>query len=250
MLGNKHACCNFADMTQLLDRFVERDGGDSLINVFYDNWITTRDFDLLKAFRINVIRLPFWYRHLEPHPQTDPWSLRSNAFKYMDWAVEQAAARGMWTILDLHGAVGGQNGFDNSGTVGKTELWTNPEFRERTCWLWRQVAMHYNGNKAVGGYALLNEPYAAPTVQEFLDLILMLYRCVRDHDVDHVVILPGHLDGIAVYEQPHENFDMVNVAFDVHLYPGFYGWDSKTQPGSPAQVCCSLGERVFFQLEH
>ena len=53
--------------------------------------------------------------------------LKSNAFDRLDWFVQNCSQRGMYVILDMHGAFGSQNGMDHSGEVndGK-QLYYNP----------------------------------------------------------------------------------------------------------------------------
>ena len=79
---------------------------ERLMKVFRSNFITTRDFDMMKAMGMNVVRIPFLYSLIED--EYNPYSLRSDAWQYLDWAINEAEKRGMYTILDLHGAVGGQ----------------------------------------------------------------------------------------------------------------------------------------------
>ena len=49
------------------------------------------------------------------------------------------------------------------------------------------------------------------------------YKAVRAVDRDHVIILPGHSAGIDAYGVPGDQ-GMTNVAFEMHFYPGIFGW--------------------------
>ena len=48
----------------------------------------------------------------------DPYA---TAFERFDWFVEEAKERGIYVILDFHGAPGSQNGSDHSGVDGQDE---------------------------------------------------------------------------------------------------------------------------------
>lgn len=67
---------------------------------------------------MSVIRVPFTYMNLYRYDSSkNDWALRDNAFRKLDWFVEQCSQRGIYVILDLHGAFGSQNGQDHSGEV-------------------------------------------------------------------------------------------------------------------------------------
>ena len=73
----------------------------------------------LSAAGLNHVRIPigFWAYDVsggEPYIQGQA--------AYLDQAIGWARDNGLMVILDLHGAPGSQNGFDNSGRRG-SEQW-------------------------------------------------------------------------------------------------------------------------------
>ncbi len=203
-----------------LDRRFGYQERQRLMRLFRDNWITTRDWDLMQRHGLNVVRLPFLYSVIEDekHPRT----LRADAWHYLDEAIRQAEARGMYVILDLHGAVGSQGWEHHSGCAGKNQYWSTPEYQARTEWLWQQVAARYKDNGTVAGYSVLNEPWGT-TPERMAAVVGKLYTAIRAVDPNHVVILPGHSTGIDAYGKPADK-GMRNVAFELHPYPGHFGW--------------------------
>ncbi|AKJ27336.1 RICIN domain-containing protein [Caldimonas brevitalea] len=197
---------------------------ERLMQVFRDHWMTGRDWDLIKEHGFNVVRVPFWFNLIEDERR--PYTLRPDAWKYLDRAVDEAEKRGMYTILDLHGAVGSQGWEHHSGCAGRNQYWGNAEYRNRTRWLWQQIAQRYRDRGAVAGYGLLNEPWGT-TPENLANVVTDLYRAVREIDANHVVILPGHSAGIDAYGTPASR-GMRNVAFEMHFYPGFFGWGQPT----------------------
>ncbi|MES2151817.1 MAG: cellulase family glycosylhydrolase [Pseudomonadota bacterium] len=193
---------------------------DRLMTLYRDNWIGARDWDMMASFGLNVVRLPFIYSVVED--ENNPRHLRADAWRYFDDAIAQAEKRGMYVILDLHGAVGSQGWEQHSGCAGKNLYWNTPEYLERTTWLWQQIAARYKDRPAVAGYSLLNEPWGT-SASNLAAVMGKLYAAVRALDPVHVIILPGHSSGIGAYGVPAAQ-GMKNVAFEMHFYPGLFGW--------------------------
>lgn len=203
---------------------------ERLMKVFRDSFITTRDFDMMKAMGMNVIRIPFLYSLVED--EYNPYNLRSDAWQYLDWAVNQAEQRGMYVILDLHGAVGGQaaSSEQHDGCVGAAQMWTNSNYWDRTKWLWDMIAQHYRGRTAIAAYDLLNEPWGTDA-NTLASRSYELYNVVRAKDPDHVILLPGHNSGIDAYGNPNSR-GLNNSAFWMHFYPGLWGWNDTASYGA------------------
>lgn len=195
---------------------------ERLLDLFRDNWIAERDWDIMADFGLNAIRLPFVWNVIED--ENNPMTLRPDAWQYIDATIAAAEARGMYVILDLHGAVGAQGVNDHSGCAGKNEYWSTPEYQTRTTWLWEQIAERYKDNGTVAGYGLLNEPWGTDA-NNLADVMLDLYDAVRTVDENKIIILPGHHQGIDSYGHP-DDFGGTNVAFEMHFYPGIFGWSS------------------------
>jgi endoglucanase len=194
---------------------------ERLMKLFRDNWITARDWDQIAAYGMNVVRLPFIHTVLED--EKNPGHLRADAWDYLDGAIDQAERRGIYVILDLHGAAGSQGTEHHSGCAGKNQYFSTPAYQQRTTWLWQQIAARYKDRGAVAGYSVLNEPWGT-SGENMARVVKELYRAIRAVDPNHVIILPGHdKDGIDVYGKPSGQ-GMSNVAFEAHPYPGMFGW--------------------------
>lgn len=207
----------------LAERFGEAEK-DRLMEVYRENWITPRDFKIIKSFGFNVIRLPFNYRILQDDDK--PFELRPDAFKWLDRAIEMAEAEGVYVILDMHGVPGGQSVDHPTGRVEQNKLWGDPIYGKRTAWLWKQIAERYRDRASVAGYDLINEPYhdftgdIRPRLREIFEEV---YAAVREVDDKHIVFAPAPLwGGHGFYGNPHEN-GWTNVAFTEHHYPGLFG---------------------------
>ena len=195
---------------------------DRLFKLHRDNWMTEKDWDVMESAGFNVVRIPFPYDLIED--DDNPKTLKSDAWHYLDWAIAEAKERRMYVILDLHGAAGRQGWEHHSGCAGKNELWGSATYRDRTIWLWEQIAQKYKDEDAIAGYGLLNEPWGTDP-KTMSDFGVELYQAVRQYDNEHIVILPGHSEGggFSDYGDPLD-LGMQNVAFEMHYYPGIFGW--------------------------
>ncbi|MDX2064448.1 MAG: cellulase family glycosylhydrolase [Fimbriimonadaceae bacterium] len=207
----------------LTDRFGEA-AKDALMERYRTAWMQPRDWQILQSARFNLVRLPINYRLLEDDRR--PYQLRPNAWKWIDRAVTEAARHGMYTILDLHGIQGGQSVYDHTGRSGQNKVWTEPENRKRTAWLWSQIARRYRRNPNVVAYDLFNEPYGGTKDQQ-VALFRELYPAVRKVDADKLIFAHGNYDDFTHYGSPKAN-GWRNVGYQMHYYPGLFGNGSPT----------------------
>lgn len=226
---------NASDQKTMMNTLKNRFGTtvrDELIAVYEDNYWTEQDFDNCAAMGMSVIRLPFTYMNL----CDDNGNLKSNAWNRLDWFVNNCSQRGIYVILDLHGAFGSQNGMDHSGEIndGKQLYW-NQTNRSKTLWLWEKIAEHYNGNPAIAAYDILNEPgvKAAATTSVQWDFYNEIYNTIRSKDSDHIIIMESCWDA---NDLPHPStYGWSNVAYEYHYYP----WDHVTSASGQASYTAS-----------
>lgn len=185
---------------------------ESLINGYQDAWLTTADLDNIKNMGMNFVRVPILYLGLMDkfgNWKADPWSR-------LDWLVSNAAARGIYVLLDLHGTFGAQNTFDNSGEANSNpQLWANVTYQDRTVALWQGIAAHFKGNPAVAGYDLLNEPDKVGKDQ-LNNFYNRLYTAIRAIDPDHIIYVEAAWDWNQLY--PPTQFGWTNVVYELHYY--------------------------------
>lgn len=219
------------DMT-LYSRF-GKEKAEALIAAYQDSWITEEDFKTVKELGLNVVRVPFTYMNVYHHLSDegellhpDEFTLREDPFERLDFALEMCKKYGLYLILDMHGAVGSQNGSDHSGDTSRTNLYAATElgeaYREKTAELWALVAEHFAGESNVAGYDLLNEPTRASGATQW-DYYDVLYDAVRAKDPDHMIFIE------ATWEPNNlpspEDYGWENVVYEYH----HYNWDYNNQ---------------------
>ena len=219
------------DMT-LYSRF-GKERAEELISAYQDSWITEEDFKTVKELGLNVVRVPFTYMNVYYHLSDegellhpDEFTLREDPFERLDFALEMCKKYGLYLILDMHGAVGSQNGSDHSGDTSRTNLYADTAlgeaYREKTAELWALVAEHFAGESNVAGYDLLNEPTRASGATQW-DYYDVLYKAVREADPDHMIFIE------ATWEPNNlpspEDYGWENVVYEYH----HYNWDYNDQ---------------------
>jgi len=126
---------------------------------YLDNYITQEDIKYLKSTGMNSIRLPFHYKLFttEDYLGTND---DTRGFKYIDSVVKWCRQEGLYVLLDMHCAPGGQTGDNIDDSHGYPFLYQSESLQLQTEQLWKKIALHYNNEPTVIGYDLLNEPIA------------------------------------------------------------------------------------------
>lgn len=118
-------------------------------------WITEADFWEIASFGLNHVRIPVGYWAVNPN-SADPYV--QGQLPFLDNAIRWARNAGIRIMLDLHGAPGSQNGFDNSGRFGPI-AWQSGNNVQDTVAAIRILANRYKGDTdVVTAIELLNEP--------------------------------------------------------------------------------------------
>ncbi|PIL31368.1 hypothetical protein GSI_06067 [Ganoderma sinense ZZ0214-1] len=138
-------------------QFQDRSTAQSALQQHWDTWITEQDFIDIAAAGLNHVRVPIGYWAFDVG-SGEPYI--SGQLPYLQKAVGWARNHGLKVIVDLHGAPGSQNGFDNSGHRVSTPQWhSNQTNIQRTDAIIKTIAsMFINEQDVVSVIAPLNEP--------------------------------------------------------------------------------------------
>lgn len=138
-------------------------------------------------------------------------------FQVLEQVIDWCEKYGIYAILDMHAAPGGQTGgiFDNSYD-NMPRLWFDQESWDRTLILWEEIAKRFGDRWIVGGYDLLNEPISVPVDREAVPKLAQFYdeaiAVIRKHDQKHMFFLEPA--GFARY----------TITFDHDYDPGYHNW--------------------------
>jgi endoglucanase len=230
---------SLVDMYSVIQTLDQRFGvatEQSLINTYQQSWITTGDLDNIKAGGYNVLRVPVWWGNFYPLANVSNSGWRADAFTNLDWLVSNAAARGLYVIIDMHGVVGGQSLSDDTGRANLNTYWTDGNNQGNTSWMWWQIANHYKGNATVAGYDLINEPIGAPGSADVWTAYNNIYASIRSIDPDHMIFMEGTY-GSWNWSMlpPPSQYGWTNVVYEMHEYQ-YNAPDATVRQGATNQV--------------
>jgi glucan 1,3-beta-glucosidase len=139
----------------------EKLGTDRALGILrphWDTWCTFADFKKIVDAGFNSVRIPIGYW---AYQLADGETYTQGAAVYIDAAVDWARVLGLKIWIDLHGAPGSQNGFDNSGHKRQSPGWTQGDTVQQTLNVLKTITSKYAQPKyqdVVVAIELLNEP--------------------------------------------------------------------------------------------
>jgi glucan 1,3-beta-glucosidase len=140
---------------------------ESRLQSHWSSWITASDLAAIKNAGLNHVRIPIGYWAVSPLAG-DPYV--QGAYDYLGKALDWAHSNGLMVMIDLHGAPGSQNGFDNSGRKGAID-WTQGDTVTQTKTALNKIRNDHAAHPAVAAIELLNEPMGSSldmdTVRQF-----------------------------------------------------------------------------------
>ncbi|HPT32255.1 MAG TPA: glycoside hydrolase family 5 protein [Prolixibacteraceae bacterium] len=186
---------------RLIDQVFRELVGPDFTNTFWkqfkDNYITREDIRYIKSTGMNSIRLPFHYK-LFTDEDFMGLTAEQDGFARMDSLVVWCRESGLYVILDMHDAPGGQTGDNIDDSYGYPWLMVSPESQTLFVDIWRKIADHFKNEPVILGYDLLNEPIATHFKEDYPILnpaLEPLYKkavaAIREVDKNHIILLGG-----------------------------------------------------------
>lgn len=153
----------------------------------WSDFYNALDFEDIKRYGFNMVRIPIGYWAFDTL-EDDPYV--KGAEEYLDRAIEWASDNDLKVWIDLHGAPGSQNGFDNSGLFrNNTPHWQDKEeYVNLTLLVLRQIYTKYGSsefseqyNETIIGIEVLNEPFGPDlSLTKLKDFYRDTYEDARD----------------------------------------------------------------------
>jgi endoglucanase len=204
---------------------------ESEIETFFQNWrnthTTAADISYLKSLGLNSLRLPMHYDLFLTSAQRtlrndviygktpvttyvealSTWydqnllftSATLDGFTTIDNTLQWAGANGMWVVLDLHAAPGGQGSQSNinDALVG-LDLWNRVDSKGRKIYqlvterLWKEISNRYKSDARVAMYDLVNEPHGGVQNATIKALYSQIIATIRANGDNHLILLEGN----------------------------------------------------------
>jgi Cellulase (glycosyl hydrolase family 5) len=188
---------------------------------YRSNYITEADIRRIAELGFNSVR-PALNARLFLTEGKHPRYVRAG-FATLDNLVGWCRKYGVYVIIDMHAAPGGQTGANiDDSRNDEPELFSRPENQERLVHLWTKIASRYKDEPTVAGYDLLNEPLPERTgaAAKYKSQLEPLYRrvtkAIRQVDTRHLIIVEGAnwANDWSAFTKP---FDP-NLVYQFHYY--------------------------------
>nr|GAT57439.1 glycoside hydrolase family 5 protein [Mycena chlorophos] len=217
----------------------------SVLTNHWNTWITESDFEAIAAAGLNHVRLPIGYWAFEVGPG-EPYI--TGQLPYLQKAITWAGNHGLKLIIDLHGAPGSQNGFDNSGHRISFPGWhSNATNVQRTDAIIMTIANMVKDNTAVVPIiAPLNEPAGYDG-----DAVLSVVRQYWYDSFGNIRYPYGTSQQSNTVELIHDAFQPLSywdglltypsyqgVAMDTHIYTIFSQAEEEMSPQEHIDTVC------------
>ena len=170
--------------------------GSTNTATFYNAWLTNHvtqaDIIQIKTWGFNAVRLPIHYEYFVNAGTPDVWN--NQGFTILDNVISWCSAAGIYAIIDLHAAPGGQSNnaisdYDNT----KPSLWESAANKTKTVSLWRKLSERYKNEVWVAGYDLLNEPaWDLPNGTDLRILYGRITDTIRSAADNHILFIEGN----------------------------------------------------------
>ena len=211
-------------------------------STYTSNYVTSVDCALMKSQGFNVIRLPFNHRLLSTLGSTN--SYLESGFQVLSNMVQWCKTNGLYVVLDMHSAPGGQSADapadpestqwtwmgSTSNQVGVACLWTDTgntsgrtsaQNKQRTIDMWSEIARRFSTETQIAGYDLVNEPVlpAGVNTSTMRTLYSNITAAIRLVDTNHLILIEGNSYASTTNGLGPMNWDpQNNLALVFHKY--------------------------------
>jgi endoglucanase len=162
-----------------------------------------KHFKQIKQAGFNHVRINLHpFKHMDDLP---PYTIRSEWFQTLDWAVTQALDNGLIVILDMH----------QFNAMGQDPVGLKFKFLA----VWEQLAVRYQESPNTVLFELLNEPNGLLTPALWNDLLMEAYHIIRRTNPNRTLIIgPAFWNGIDHLNELELPEGDQNIIATVHYY--------------------------------
>ncbi|EER31552.1 glucan 1,3-beta-glucosidase precursor [Candida tropicalis MYA-3404] len=220
-----------------------KETASKILEDHWAKWITEWDFQQMSNLGLNLVRIPIGYWAFQLL-DNDPYVQGQVAF--LDEALEWARNHNIKVWIDLHGAPGSQNGFDNSGLRDSLEF-QNGDNTQVTLNVLAEIFQKYGTSDyddVVVGIELVNEPLGPSLDMDALKKFYMDgYSSLRNTEGSVTPLIIHDAFQVSGY---WDNFLTVaggqwNVVLDHHHYQVFSAGELSRDIDQHISVACNWG---------
>src|SRR3712207_5794801 len=114
-------------ISTVVNQLIGEDEARRFWKAYRDNYVTAEDVRFIKRSGFNSVRVPFNYRLFVT--EGEPQRLEGVGYEMLDRVVGWCRREGLYVVLDMHGAPGGQTGDNIDDSWGYPFLFESAEAR-------------------------------------------------------------------------------------------------------------------------
>ncbi|UCD85151.1 MAG: cellulase family glycosylhydrolase [Deltaproteobacteria bacterium] len=246
----------------------------------YISWHTPEDYERMREWGFNAVRLLIFWVALEP----SPGSFDEEYLDEVEQRVEWSAANGLYVILDMHQDLYSEK-YTGDGAPEWACLDDDLPFEQQTPWnrnytepavkkafdsfwenrenlqqhfidSWKLVAERFKDNQTVIGYDLYNEPFFGNLLpEEFEEEHLTpfyekLITQMQEIDPNHLYFIEPHALTSAGTESYLKKINLTDLGYAVHYYhAGVHEGNDYNLDPTPLEYAADLRESEARYLE-
>lgn len=207
------------DRRRTMDQTIRELCGSQYAKDFWPKWYRNHlgeaDIRAMAEAGLNSVRLPINAMTLLEEEPGIHWI--EDGFQMLDQVIGWCEQYGIYAILDLHAAPGGQSATACDGGLDNIpHLFIDDESWERALLIWERLAERYKDRWIVGGYDLLNEPVSLPNHRYCVPKLAQFY--------DEAIARIRKIDKVHMFTLEGSCFSRSNEIFDHDFDPECHNW--------------------------
>lgn len=222
-------------------KYLGKELAQERLNQHWSSWYTEADFESIAGIGLNFVRIPigYWaFKLLDDDPYVQGQE------EYLDQALSWAKNYGLNVWIDLHGAPGSQNGFDNSG-LRDSYKFQDGDNTQITLDVLQYIFEKYGGEDyedTVIGIELLNEPLGSVLDLNKLNEFWQTgYKNLREISTSQKVVIHDAFQSYDYFNDKFQTPDYYNVVIDHHHYQVFSTGELQRSIDDHISAACEWG---------
>lgn len=217
------------------------------LTAHWSSFYEEADFEEIASKGLNLVRIPigYWAFVLK---DDDPYVQGQE--DYLDLAIEWARNHGLKVWIDLHGAAGSQNGFDNSGFRDQIKFQEDSNVNVTLTAL-QSIFNKYGGEDyldVIVGIELLNEPLGSSLNMDQLNLFWKwAYENLRSTGSVQNVVIQDAFTAPGYFNDKFQLNDYWGIVIDHHHYQVFSVSELNRTIEEHVAVACEWGEQAVSE---
>lgn len=176
----------------------------------YDTFITEKDFETVRSWKLDHIRIPVDYELIEDRDG----NFQEDGFEYIGFAIRMCRRYGLNMILDLHKTPG----YSFDPFHGELGFFEDTRYQEHFYDIWTEFAKRFGQNSDMLAFELLNEVTRKEYNETWLRVSETCIRRIRGISPDITILVGGYynnsLEAIRDLAMPYDD----RIVYNFHCY--------------------------------